>query len=145
MKKLVLILLLLSASTIAEVYKWTDENGRVHYGDNPVKGVAAQEVTTKINSYEHPTITELPPLKDPEEQPRSKQVIMYSTTWCSYCKKARNYFMQHSIAFTDYDIEHDTDAKQAYDRLGGRGVPVILVGQKRLDGFSPDSFEQLYK
>ena len=32
---LVLVLTLASAFAIADVYKWVDENGKVHYGDRP--------------------------------------------------------------------------------------------------------------
>lgn len=33
---IVLLLLLAPALTLAEVYKWTDENGEVHYSDKPL-------------------------------------------------------------------------------------------------------------
>ncbi len=40
MKRIALIAMLLSSSLVsmAGVYKWTDEQGNVHFGDKPVKG-----------------------------------------------------------------------------------------------------------
>ncbi len=35
MKFIFALLFLCSTSTFAEIYKWTDENGNVHFGDNP--------------------------------------------------------------------------------------------------------------
>ena len=31
----------------AQVFKWTDENGRVHYGERPPEGVKASEISVK--------------------------------------------------------------------------------------------------
>ncbi len=41
---LVIIAVLYTASAQAEVYKWVDEKGRVHYGDKPTSGSQAVEV-----------------------------------------------------------------------------------------------------
>jgi glutaredoxin len=75
----------------------------------------------------------------------SNHVIMYATSWCGYCRKARNYFKANNIAFSEYDIEKDERAKKKYDALGGRGVPVILVGNKRMNGFNAQSFKRMYE
>ena len=39
----------------AEIYKWTDENGRVHFGDKPAENVSAESVTVEVNSYTNVT------------------------------------------------------------------------------------------
>jgi len=41
---LIIIAVLYTASVQAEVYKWVDEKGRVHYGDKPTTGSQAVEV-----------------------------------------------------------------------------------------------------
>ncbi|MFT5117234.1 MAG: hypothetical protein ACI9NY_000763 [Kiritimatiellia bacterium] len=45
----------------------------------------------------------------------------------------------------EYDIEKNARAKRHYDALGGKGVPVILMGKKRMNGFSPQGFDRMYK
>ncbi len=70
---------------------------------------------------------------------------MYSTSWCGYCKKARRYFTENDIPYVDYDVETSAKGKRDYRKLGARGVPVILVGNKRLNGFSQDSFNKIYQ
>jgi hypothetical protein len=52
MKYLLFLLMCLSVSAYAEVYKWVDADGKVHYGDRPNSG-SAQEV--KIESAPSPT------------------------------------------------------------------------------------------
>jgi len=49
------------------------------------------------------------------------------------------------IRFTEYDIEKSSKGKRLYKNLGARGVPVILVGKKRMNGFSEAGFEKIYR
>ena len=70
---------------------------------------------------------------------------MYSTSWCAYCKKAKRYFESNDIPFTEYDIETNANARARYDRMEATGVPVILVGKKRMNGFSEEGFRRIYQ
>lgn len=75
---------------------------------------------------------------------KEEKVVMYATSWCPYCQQARNYFRQQGIAYTEYDIERDIEAKRRYQAFGGRGVPVIFVGKRRMNGFSVSGFNRIY-
>ena len=141
MKALLILLLLIPTLSHAEVFKWTDENGNVHFGDSPAETVQAEKVELEVNSYESVTYDDMEFYKGASSQ----RVTMYSTSWCGYCKKARNYFASNGIPFVEYDIEKNERAKRMYDMLGGKGVPVILVGKKRLNGFSVKGFERIYQ
>jgi len=70
-------------------------------------------------------------------------VIMYSTRWCPYCKKAREYFKRHQFSYAEYDIEASATNLENFRALNGNGVPLILVGDRRMQGFTPQSFEAL--
>ncbi len=72
-------------------------------------------------------------------------VIMYSTQWCPYCRKAHAYFKRHKFSYIEYDIEASAQNLAKFRDLNGNGVPLILVGDKRMQGFSPKSFEDLLK
>ena len=82
---------------------------------------------------------------DHEEQQKEQRVVMYATSWCPYCQQARNYFRQQGISYTEYDIERDADAKRRYQSFGGRGIPVIFVGKRRMNGFSVSGFNRIYQ
>ena len=84
-------------------------------------------------------------LADYEEQQKEQRVVMYATSWCPYCQQARNYFRQQGISYTEYDIERDADAKRRYQEFGGRGIPVIFVGKRRMNGFSVSGFNRIYQ
>ena len=71
------------------------------------------------------------------------EVKMYATSWCPYCAKARAYFARRNIAYVEVDIEKSREGRAEYDRLGARGIPVILVGPQRMNGFSEARLSQL--
>ena len=71
--------------------------------------------------------------------------VMYSTQWCPYCRKARAYFERRKITYVEYDIEASAQNLAQFQALNGHGVPLILVGDKRLQGFSAQAFEALLK
>ncbi|MEM7081481.1 MAG: glutaredoxin family protein [Pseudomonadota bacterium] len=63
-------------------------------------------------------------------------VTMYSTSWCGYCKKMRRILDRHNIPYQDLDIEQNAQANRDFQRLGGRGVPVVTVGDRVVHGFN---------
>jgi mycoredoxin len=69
----------------------------------------------------------------------SARVVMYSTDWCGYCKQTRRFLDSQGIPFKEYDIEKSTDGRQAYEALGGRGIPMIDVNGTIIRGFSEEA------
>jgi len=72
-----------------------------------------------------------PPITVPE----GFQAVLYATEWCGYCAKTRAFFKENNIAFREYDIEKSDDGKAQYDRLGGNGVPVVMIADEVIHGF----------
>ena len=50
MKKIILITLMFISPVNAGIYKWTDSNGNVHFGDRPVDNKSATELNIKTNN-----------------------------------------------------------------------------------------------
>ena len=70
---------------------------------------------------------------------------MYATAWCPHCAKARAYFRSRNVSFVEHDIERSPDAFAQYRQHGGRGVPLILVGQQRMSGFNEQRMADMLK
>ena len=132
-------LLTLPVCASAGVYKWVDENGKVHFGDVPPADAVKQEVKGTISTYSAGPAPDFP-----KAAAATPSVIMYSTSWCGYCTKARNHFQANNIKFREYDIEKSNRANREYLKLGGKGVPLIRVGKQLLSGFSADRFDRAY-
>jgi len=142
-----LVMWALVTQAFAEVYKWVDENGRTHFSDKAPATAEAEKVTIKINTYSSPSYSSDIFTSNNNKKSNagsSRKVTLYSTTWCGVCKKAKAYFKQNRISYTEYDVENSNKGKQDYQKMNGKGVPIILVGNKRLNGFSQQSFEKLY-
>jgi len=70
---------------------------------------------------------------------------MYSATWCRMCKKAKNYFRKNNIPYVSYDVEKSRIGKMDFKLLRGKSIPIIIVGSKRMNGFTAAKFERLYE
>lgn len=58
----------------------------------------------------------------------AKNVTIYSTPTCQYCKKAKKFFDEHDINYTDHNVQTDTEKrKEMIEKSGQMGVPVIIV------------------
>ena len=58
---------------------------------------------------------------------RQKSVVMYSTSWCGVCKKARNYMQSEGISFKEYDNEKNQSAHSKYKKLDVCKLTVLKV------------------
>lgn len=121
-----------------EIHRWTDGNGNTHFGDQPPATTQSEILTVVPNVYESPTIVRN------DVTPTSSNVVLYSTQWCGYCKRARECFRANRISFEEYDVEKSRKGKRDFKKLRARGVPVILVGESRMNGFSEESFRAMY-
>ncbi len=79
----------------------------------------------------------------PLAQQQAQGVILYATSWCGYCKKAREFFREHNIAYTEHDIEKSSQGRAQYEQLRGKGVPLVLIDGEVLRGYNPGKMKQL--
>ncbi|SMF12962.1 Glutaredoxin [Alteromonadaceae bacterium Bs31] len=63
------------------------------------------------------------------------EVVLYSTTWCGYCKKARSLLQNSGVSFIEKDIEKSDSAAAEFQQLGGRGVPLVTINGAVLKGY----------
>jgi glutaredoxin 3 len=70
-------------------------------------------------------------------------VTMYSTPTCGFCVKAKQYFQQNQIPFTEYDVAADQrKAEEMVRKSGQMGVPVIDIHGKIIVGFNQPEIER---
>lgn len=137
-------LLLASSLCHAEIYQWRDKDGNLHFGDKPPPTAETKTVKLKINSYQSVEVIDGSEWVQQRNQKNSKRVVMYTTTWCGACKKAKKYFRSKNIPFQEYDVENSEKGKRDFAAMKGTGVPIVLVGNTRMNGFSQSRFESIY-
>jgi len=80
------------------------------------------------------------------ENRTSPKVELYTTSWCPYCEKARDFFRSRGISFTEYDIEKDKNAAARKNKLDKKnGVPFVMINGRGYHGWSAAGYEQAYE
>ncbi len=125
------IIIIAIPSNAAELIKWKDENGKTHYGTEAPASVKTTNLKNQISIV--------------ESSAKQARVILYSTSWCGYCKKARSFMNRENISFVEYDIEKSASAKRAYEQAGGNGVPLLIRGKRSIQGFSESNYREFFK
>lgn len=145
------LLVAFAGTAFAEIYKYTDSKGELHFVDDIAK-VPKKYRRQLENSQPLPEIsimdaTPAPKRGKGEDAPSPRQSIshgnahveVFVTSWCGYCKKMVRFLNEKGIPYTAYDIEKDSAAARTYRELGGRGVPVVRVGSHVVYGYNPEA------
>ncbi len=132
----------------SEIYQWKDKDGNVFYSDSPPPGVDAQKKKFREDKIERPEIKENINKSEGnilnENRPYSDvRVIMYMTSWCGYCRKAREYINSLGVGLTEYDVDKDRSKNsEMLSKSGGaKGVPLIDVEGVIIKGYVPDAIK----
>ena len=58
----------------------------------------------------------------------SDSIVMYGTTWCGDCRRARRIFERHNVGYEWINIDQDCDAEAYVKKVnrGNRSVPTIV-------------------
>ena len=140
------------------MYNWVDKNGTTHFSESPPKDNGQPVVVESMPTYENdsqeilnqdsraskiaPSSKTSPVISGKTDGRITPKVELYTTSWCRYCKMARDFFRRRGIHFTEYDIEKDRSAARKMDRLRGKGVPLAVINGRLVYGFSKTSYEQ---
>lgn len=142
---LALLMALLAFSASAqEVYKWTDDQGVVHFSDRKPADQSAQSLQLEAAPASTPAAQA--PVPGVAEEPaatrqRAPSITMYSTADCGYCKRARRYFAANNLRYVERDISNPQNHAR-WTRLGGRAVPLFVINGQVSSGFNADGMTQ---
>lgn len=69
-------------------------------------------------------------------------LVFFSAPWCGYCDRARDWFDAQAVNYLEINIESSTEAHRLWREAGGRGVPLVLVGEQRIAGYAPAAYAE---
>lgn len=65
----------------------------------------------------------------------SPSVVMYTTSWCPYCERARRLLSAKGASFDEIDVESAPEKRaEMQTRSGRRSVPQIFIGDHHVGG-----------
>ena len=74
------------------------------------------------------------------------EVVIYTTSWCGWCKKTRAWLDTKGIDYENRDVEENAEwAEEMHDLTGSGGVPVIVIDGEVIKGFNQAQMEKLLR
>jgi len=152
--KLLVVFILLSfvaGPASAEVYRYTDNQGQLHFVDDIAKvpkkyrkQLVNQKPAAEISIMETPPALKGKSQESDSVQPQAKQAVssgveVFVTSSCGYCRKMLRFLNEKGIPYKVRDIEQDNEAARTFRQLGGRGVPVTRIGTRVINGYNPQA------
>ena len=64
------------------------------------------------------------------------QVLIYTKSWCPYCRRAKALLERKGVSFDEIDVQHDRDREaEMIRKAGGRStVPQIFIDGRHVGG-----------
>jgi glutaredoxin len=135
---LTLATLACTASATAQMYKWKDDKGVVHFSDAPpatARGKA--EVRTYAGADAGPALPYAL-----AQAARANPVVLYTASACAPCDQARSFLQHRGIPYSEKSIK-TADDQQKLKEAGSDGqLPLLLVGRSKLVGFAAGAWNE---
>jgi glutaredoxin 3 len=71
------------------------------------------------------------------------KVLVFSTSTCSWCRRAKRYLKERGVPFKEINVERDADAaREIVRKTGQTSVPVIKIGSRWIVGFDKEQIDR---
>jgi mycoredoxin len=87
-------------------------------------------------------------MNDTKQTTEDAKVIIYSTTWCAFCKTEEQYLDRLNVRYIKKDIEEDKEAyEELMQKIDGdfQGVPVTDIAGSLVLGFDRRKIDETLK
>jgi glutaredoxin len=86
------------------------------------------------------------PLAQLEERAIDHEVVVYTTSWCGWCRKTLAYLTEQGVPFENRDIEaEDMWRAELLEKTGGTSIPVVEIDGQIIRGYDPARMAQLLR
>ena len=141
-----------SPATAETLYKSVGPDGRVVYSDRPPANGRIEKTMIFENLPSTPlpaaAVAHLEQIRKTEPLSASNMatsgIVLYSATWCGYCKQAKAYLAGRGVHYQEFDVDTKT-GMAAYAQAGGRkGVPLLFADGQLVQGFSRAAYDAVF-
>ena len=72
-----------------------------------------------------------------------KNVIIYSTSTCPWCIRAKQFLKDNNVQYADFDVSSNSEkAEEMTQKSGQMGVPVLDIEGMIIVGFDKEKIKQ---
>jgi glutaredoxin len=126
----------------AQLYRWTDENGRVHVTDTPppasaknVRKRALDTAPAAASGAAQPYAVQLAAKNYP--------VTLYTAPDCAPCSDARALLNERGVPFREVSVVGEQESAQLRQAVGSLSVPSLVVGTSTQKGFEQGAYHSM--
>lgn len=136
-----LVLACVSATALAQAYRWVDKDGRVHYTDTPPPPELARNVDQI--STRSGTVADSQPLSYSLQQAvKVNPVKLYTFSGCSAaCTDAKAHLAKRGVPYTEVSVDAPEKREELKRVSGSLNVPVLVVGTTVKQGFEAGMYD----
>jgi glutaredoxin len=133
-----LALLILALPASAEIYRWVDSAGQVHFGDQPPRNVE------RVQQVRTPPPSDNPDAAKLRDASGKQPVTLFLTNCGDPCSQASNLLPGRGIPYAAKYVDRDPDAAKALRQLIGQlQVPTLKIGDSVQKGFEKNQWNNL--
>jgi glutaredoxin len=130
-----------SAVLAQQLYRWTDEKGRVHITDTPPPA-SAKDVQKKATAAGAADSSQLP--FELAQAMKDFPVVLYTSPSCkAACSDARSALNKRGVPFKEVQVWEDKSSAELKSLSGEILVPTLLVGRSVQKGFQQEAYDAL--
>ncbi len=135
------VLGLAAAAASAQLYRWTDEKGRVHITDTPPP-LSARNVQRKGTDV-RPGVAAQAPF-ELTQAAKNFPVTLYTSPSCKApCAEARTTLNKRGVPFKEVQVWNDETNAELKRVSGATDVPTLVVGRSVQVGYEAGAFNAL--
>jgi glutaredoxin len=135
-------------------YQYVDDSGTVHFVQNltdvPAKWQSRAgriEVERKMpvpGGSGRRTASRAAEARKPAAYRTGPEVVVYTTTWCGWCRKTLAFLDERGVRYVNKDIEaNDWHREELIEKTGRTSIPVVEIDGEIIRGFNAARMEQL--
>ncbi len=131
------LLMLSAAGASAQLYKWIDEKGAVHFSDTPPpSNVKLAPIKASAGGAD-----QVPLPYALAQAARSHPVVLYTSAGCEPCGTARAHLKRRGIPFAEKTVETADDQAKLKAAVNSTQVPALLIGRNKKVGYEPGGWD----
>jgi glutaredoxin len=128
-----------AAAAQAQMYKWKDAKGQVHYADTP-PSQGAQTMQVAGQPAPAPAGSAMP--YELTRAVLQHPVTLYTTARCDACDQGRSLLRARGVPFTEKTVNTQDDQQAQRRQTGKDELPLLLVGTRQVAGFQAAGWQE---
>jgi glutaredoxin len=126
----------------AQIYRWTDEKGRVHVTDTPPPPSAKDVRKRALDAAPEPPSGAGQPYAV-QLAAKNYPVTLYTAPDCAPCGPARALLNQRGVPFREVSVVGEEASAQLRNAVGSLSVPSLVVGTSTQKGFEESAYHSM--